>query len=672
MNVPLSWLSEYVKLPPTKTLTDKLTMVGHMLDKISGEKDTEVIDLELRGNRPDMFGLIGVAREVAAAFNHQLLLPQTTALPSTDPSSRLVTVEAEDLVERFVAVVIKVNVGPSPAWLKERLESYGITSINNVVDITNYVMVETGEPMHAYDRDKLSEGRLILRRAKKGERMTTLLGEVLSLTPDDLVIADAKKPQGMTMIGSKHSGVTDTTSEIILEAAVYNQANVRRTARRLGIQTEAGTRHEKLLDPNMVPPALERALYLLQQEAGAKVHGKTADYYVKKRDPVTIQFDLTETQRLCDITMPQKDVIRILESLGCSITRSDPHLHVTVPTWRTDIEQSADIVEELVRMYGYEHVSSSRLTGTLPPDQTDPSWKLEETVRDAMIRLQSNEVITSSIIANDWIPLYQHTGAFTGVVTLVNPPDQQTATMRPTMLPNLVEYAKRSFGFRQRRLSFFEIGRIYRAIADGTYEEEDMLGVLQAGTIGTRSWGGELRQYTVFDVKGLVEGLMDILGLHLIVRPESSHPSLSPAGQGGCYIGETRIGTIGTIHPEITGQLGVSEPLYVAELSLNAIAGCTRTGDSAYILAPKFPPIIEDVSFIVSDAFLVGDFISAVKQLDPLITSVSLLDAYEDKRTFTIRYSHPDRTLSSESITPLRDKIIALAQEKFGARLVGT
>lgn len=440
MNVPLTWLADYVTLPKsTKELTDRLTMVGHMLDKTFKKGDETVIDLELRGNRADMFGLIGVARDVSAILNTTLKLPEASALPKKDSKHSLVVVEkaAEHLVTRYEAVRIKVKVGPSPKWLSDRLEAYGMPSINNVVDVTNYVMLETGIPMHAFDYHKIDGGQLVLRMAKKGEEFKTIQqGLSVKLTEQDLIVGDA-----LTMIGGAHSKVTEATTEIILESAVYHPGSVRRSARRLKIITEAGMRLEKHLDPEGVEFALRRAVDLI---AGETV-GLVSDYYPKPVKSQSIKFDETEILRLSGTTVANWK--KILESLDFGV---DGNL-VTIPSFRTDVEGPADLVEEIVRIYGYDKIPETPITDTMPAPMTYPSFALSEKLRDILTSIGLNEVITLTMVDQ-------------GDISLVNPPDPDLKWLRKNIYPSLVDHSQK------RKLNVFEIGNVFSGTAAKYHE----------------------------------------------------------------------------------------------------------------------------------------------------------------------------------------------------------
>jgi phenylalanyl-tRNA synthetase beta chain len=643
-----------------------------MLDKNYKVDDETVIDLELRGNRSDMLGLIGVARDVSAAFNTPLLIPSVASLPKIDPESTLVEVQALDLVERFLAFDLRVTVGPSPDWLVRQLAFYSIPSINNVVDLTNYCMLETGEPMHAYDRAKIAGGRLVLRRAKPGEQLVTMMGMLVTLSNDDLVICDEQEPQALAMIGGQQSRITEQTTEILLAAAVYNQANVRRSARRLNMRTEAGIRHEKLLDPNSVTFALERALYLLQIHTNAEVIGAACDFYPHPVNPTRILMPFADIRRLTGANVPVDDAQQILSRLSCTVAVIGDVLDVTVPTFRTDIEQSADLVEEIIRIYGYDKIPVRPLSGPMPAPAPSSMVLLAERVRDLLVALQCNEVITSPLIRNSAVQIYEQENSYPTPIILENSPDVDTSTLRPSLLPNLVDYAQRSIRQRQKRVNFFEIGKVYNQQVRGDYQEQTYVALIVGGETDNRSWNRQPRRLSVYDLKGIVEGLCQGLGIDYRVEPMSSHPSIDPDIQGMFYTGQNHIlGSFGQLHAEIADALGISQSLFVAELSLDLILDSPKGLVQSYKIATPYPPVIEDMAFIVPDYFQFGPFLESLKHISRLIVDVSLLDVFEKSRTVRIIYADSTRTLSTEDVKPIREHIIQFVKSTYGVYLKG-
>lgn len=668
MNVPLHWLSEFVTLPKSETeLTDRLTMVGHMLDKRKVVGDAVVVDLELRGNRADMFGLIGVARDVSAIFDTKLTSPPIAALPKTDLTSPLVHADTsvKGLVKRYIAITLSVEVKPSPKWMADRLIQYGIEPINNIVDVTNYVMVETSHPMHAFDLDTLDGSSLHLKMAKIKQSFDTIAqGTTLSLTPHDIAICDASKVQCITCIGGASSKVTNETKQILLETAVYDAASSRRTARRHKITTESGNRHEKHQDPEELPFALARAVYLLTEVAGGKVTSLVSDYYPNPVEPHTIEFYPTHLEKLVGIPVAEKKCISILKLLGFHGEVKKDHIAVTVPSFRTDVLQEADVIEEIIRIYGYEHIPVKTLSGELPTVGTPTHLQLQETVQTILKELTLNEVITGTLMGNDVMKQYETHGAFDPSITLINSPDPQIATLRPSLLPNLVEYAKRSMNFRTERIALFEIGNIYTQPKPKQYTEHARVGMLMGGSVPS-TWSRPATALSFFDLKGAIELLLSHLGIEYSFDTDCHHPSyIHPSLH--LLSGKIQIGSIGTVDPSLLKKLGISQALFYAELDMEKIHTLKGTPVQQYTTAPLYPPIVEDFSFVVPDKFSIAPCMHAMSTLHPMITSVELRDIYEDKRMLRVLYSDPKKTLSGEDIAPIRKKLIELAEKKFG------
>ncbi len=669
MNVPLSWLSEYVELPKSeKELTDRLTMVGHMLDKRKEVGNDVVIDLELRGNRADMFGMIGVARDIATIFNTPLRWPNVSPLPKTNAAMPLLKAErsVKGLVKRYMAIKMEVTIKASPKWLADRLSAYGIEPYNNVIDVTNYVMVETSHPMHAFDADKLTGDTLILRKAKQGEKFETIQqGTTLTLTTDDIAIADAKGVQSLTCIGGAKTKVTDTTKTILLETAVYDSASCRRTGRRHKIATEGGGRHEKHQDPHELPFTLARAIEILKEIAGAKIIGEVSDYYPEPVKQTKIDFNPSEVARLAGIHIPTNEITRILSSLGCEVVPNKKNISVTIPTFRTDISQSADLVEEIVRVHGYDKVPVETMIGQLPKSGTPPHIRFQHTVKYALAQLQMNEIITSTLMAKADVAVYERHGAFTPTITLVNAPDPHTATLRPSLLPNLVEYAKRSLGFRQKRIALFEIGNVYAQPKPNVYKEHAALGIIMGGeTPG--SWNKKPHTLSFFDLKGIIESLAEMLGISIELNQSDDHPSMS-VPQGKLMVKNQRVGHIGLLDQTIRQSLGVKEVLHCAELDLDMLRTVETAMVQPYTIAPLYPPVFEDISFVMPEASAVGPLLTKIQRFDPLVASATLTSIYEQTRTIHITYQDPTKNLTGQDILPIHAKIIAMAKKEFGA-----
>lgn len=660
MIYPLSWLSEYVTLPKDPDeLAVKLTMAGHMLDKLTKKDGDIIMDLELRGNRPDLLGVYGLAREISALYDKPLKNLQTLPLNKLRSSDDLVVVKSPELVERFFAINLAVKVKPSPDWLKKRLSFFGVPSINNVVDITNLVMLETGEPMHAFDRNRLAGKHLILRRAKKDEVMTTLLGTPVNLTLDDLVLSDDKIAQGLTMIGGQNSGTTNETTEIILEAAVYKYANVRRTGRRLGIRTEAGTRHEKILDPNSVEIALERALYLLTEFAEAKPLGLKTDFYPEKVGPTKISLSKTKISQLTGVEVPYPDIEKILTSLGAKIEKTSPTSWlVNAPSFRTDLKDQADLVEEVIRVYGYEKVPVETMPATISSQSSLTNHSFKETLRDVLVSLGLNEVITLSIRDNNEPGLFEVGGQYPKVIKLVNPPDPDVATLRPSLIPGLVVSAKKADSFKQQNLSFFEIGKVFFQTKSGQFCEEDRLAII-------KKISGPTTQLSYAKAAGIIRSVFGLTGGVESLTRVSDIPAFDPNTVAEISLNKKAVGFIGLLNPEIKQKLKLSSDFLIAELSVDTLFNSKATPETDYFLYPSFPSLYEDLTIEVTNDSDLGGYLREIAGVSPLIKDVRLTGIYENSRTIRITYQDPSSSVSGDVVKPIREQIEKLGKTKY-------
>jgi phenylalanyl-tRNA synthetase beta chain len=620
MNVPLKWLSDYVKLPKDRQeLTDRLTAIGHMLDKTTSQGHDTVLDLELRGNRPDLLGLIGVAREISAAFHTPLHFPVTKPLPKKDPTCPLVSVnpDAVDLVTRYTAFTLQVKVGPSPKWLAEKLVAWGVPSINNVVDVTNFVMIETGQPLHAFDLNKLSGQKLILRKAKPNERFATIQqGLVLNLSPQDLVIGDSHQPQALTMIGGLHSKVTDHTTNILLESAVYHHGNCRRSSRRLKIFTDSSVRHEKILDPRQVEIALSRAYYLLTQLAQAKSTSLVSDYYPKPIRSPKINYQPSDCFRLSGLDIPISSQKKILSSLEFSVVSQHKSLQVTPPYFRTDITQSADIVEEVLRIHGYSHIPSQPFIDTQPPPATYTSYALQDLLRSHLLALGLNEVITLSFVPTTSNPHHLH---------IINPPDPDTATLRSSLTPNLVKYAQSLLDRNQAHVGVFEIGKVFSAHPQP--QEKIAVAFAVAGQNQPSTWLTTPKPVSIYTITGILQTLEKLLGQAITTPTFTTH-----------------------------------QHIFVCEFEL--VTPKVPTHFNPYQILSQYPPVVEDINISTIKPYSkIVQIITQVATTHHLTIFTTLIDKYQDKLTLRLSCHSPQRQLSHSDTSKLISQITDLVQE---------
>lgn len=472
MKLPINWLKDYVKIPDNpKVLIDKLTAIGHMQDGPAKEVAGDVVyDLEIRQNRSDCLAILGLAMEASAVLNEKFTMPELGTLPPVT-SKLKVTIENPDQCIRFETITIEhIKIGPSPDWMKNKLEAYGIKSINNVVDITNFVMVEMGEPMHAYDVREV-EGGMSIRQAKKGEKLVILGGKEVALTLEDLIIADSKKVLSIAgVIGGEHSSIKDDTTTIILEDATYNQASIRRTSIRHQVRTEASTRHEKFLHPIMTTVALQRAAKLYEEICGGTVVDHT-DNYPKPFGEKWITFHEDHLQKLGGVHISASQAAEILTKLQMDVKKvSEKELKVGIPCARTDVVLEEDLIEEVLRIYGYDNIPAT-LPSTPPPKdlQNVSTHDIEETVKDLLTAAGYDEQITEPLTTEEKSELPP--------VTLENSLNAAKTMLRTSMKKSLMAAFANQQKYRKTDIRLFEVGKIYYKQNEEYKEEKVLAGV---------------------------------------------------------------------------------------------------------------------------------------------------------------------------------------------------
>lgn len=622
-------------------------MAGHMLDKIEQSGHEVVIDLELRGNRADCYSIIGIAKEVSALFNTPVIYPPFYPPLKQVPQLSECRLEIKTpLVNRVMATAIKnVRVGPTPPLLKKRLEAYGVPSLNNIVDATNYVMLETGEPMHAFDLDQVAP-TLTIRLAKNKEKMATFLGTIIALTKDDLVWAKGSVLVSIGgAIGGKIHSINEKTKNILIEAANYDRANIRRTIYRHNLMTDAGIRHEKDLDPNMVPEAIYRFLELVKEYNWGKIETSVFDYYPKPKKPLTIFLDYENLLSLGGMTISPVKVKKILQGLNCQIQKETTKgIFVVCPTYRTDLVLPADLVEEVIRIEGYDKIPPKTLSLEVPPVTTPISVDQENKIRLALQSLGFDELIN--------MPFVKESLNISGYrpVEIANPPSEDFKQMRLTMSTALLASGRKAFSERKTEVRFFEIGKIYYRIGSRlSYKrlrEKRKLGII----FGTRT------SLPFSSFKGYLDTLFSALGIENLNYHEQQG-DFSLASSFKITIGKKSIGAGGK----------TPEGFHFAEVDLDSLLGRGRPPKAK--LWPKYPPFIEDISLVIPAKTNLGPLITTIKSVSPLIGNIELIDSYQNTRTFRLTYQSDKKSLSDEEVKPIREKIIAVLGEKFAAYL---
>ena len=633
--------------------------------------DDHVVEFEITPNRPDCLSVIGLAREASATFGKELQLHTPEIKGCGDSIADHLDIEIEDgeLCPRYTARLVKnVKIQPSPAWMRERLRNSGVRPINNIVDITNYVMLEYGQPMHAFDFSCVEDGQIVVRTAREGETIQTLDGKDHVLTTDILCICDAHKPVCVAgVMGGANSEIIGDTAMVLFESANFNGTSIHRTAAALNMRTEASSRYEKGLDPMNTLKAVQRACELVELLGAGEVVDGVMDVIAKDSAPVTVQLEPAKLNRFLGTDIPEEEMRRILLSLGFGLEGDT----ILVPSWRSDVEHWSDIAEEVARFYGYNKIPDTLSSGLNQRRGFSPEQKAENAMGALCRSAGYSEIITYSFISPsyyDKIDLPKDS-PLRNSMKILNPLGEDTSIMRTTTLPSMLEILTRNYNFRNKSAKLYELGRTYFAKNDGSGMANEPK-VLSLGAYGA--------DMDFFALKGAVETILAglrITGVTYVA--ESGNPSYHPGRCAKVYCGETLLGTLGQIHPHVAENYGVDCELYAAELSFDALYA-SMGGKAVYQPLPKFPAVTRDIAVVCDAAVTVGALEDCIRRgAHGLLKSVTLFDIYtgtgipEGKKSvaFNLELRSDERSLTAEEADADVKSILDLLGTELGAVL---
>lgn len=714
MNISYNWLRELTGAGLTAgELRERLTMVGLEVEAVHDAAGGDfVLEIALLSNRPDLLSHVGVAREVCTLAGGEVRWPnmQPEREDGRTESFASVEVQAVDLCPRFTARVVRgVRIAPSPAWLVERLQAVGQRSINNVADITNYVMLELGQPLHAFDLEKLNERRLVVRRAGAGERLTTLDGVERELDAEMLVIADALRPVAIAgVMGGAETEISDTTRDVLIEAAHFAPASVRRTSRALGLQTEASDRFERGVNYDGQLRAQARTVALITEIAGGVATTDAIDVYPHPATPPVVPLRFSRVRELTGLEVPPPDSIRILGALGIkrasetSASRASEtssagdgrdateattaeRADFVSPSWRTDIRIEEDLVEEVGRHFGYDKVSD-----TLPAANVAGEYRAHEERRRAARRALNacgfDEALSYSFIDAEHdaqfelLPgLVRRADEATQFVTLSNPIIEGASRMRPTLLVGLLESVRNNFNHGTRDVRLFEMGRVFAASADagGQPHEIESCALVATGTATEEGHAGASRELDFYDLKGALEAATDAMRVASLEFAETHARHLREGQAAQILLAGHAVGTLGRLSDEVAAAYKFKQAVYVAEVDFTALLAAE---ESVVRYAPlaRFPSVMRDVSLVADRRVTFAELRRAVVELNlAQVRRVVLVYVYEGERvaegqrsvTLRLEYRADDRTLRDEEVDELHSRIVGVLEEKFGAQL---
>ena len=643
-------------------------------------RDT-ILELEIKSNRPDLLCHLGVAREVGAIFTLPLRVPSVPKLKTTN-AAELVRIEAPDGCRRFNGQLMTgITVAASPAWMQARLRAAGVRPISNIVDITNYVMLESGQPMHAFDYRRLKDGRIVVRRARDGEEIACLDGKTRRLTPNDMVVADSERAQGIAgIIGGAESAVQSGTTDILLEAATWEPRSVRRTARLLGLRTEASSRFEKGLSPELSLPAIERAAALVAKLAGGTAT-KSTDVYPGPLKPITIELDADRIDRVLGVRVELAEAGSILERLGFTVERKDRVLRVRPPVFRLDCSIPEDLVEEVGRIYGYDRVPST-LPGTRTPVRDlYVRADADETAREVLAGHQLDEAVTSSLVSGRATPAIGMPMAAASLIRVKNPMAENRDALRRSLLPGLLEAL--AFNARQDQggARLFELGSIFwKAEGDAVEQPQVLALAAHVPSGGAEAAAAELRA-----IQATLATVRDRFALPTTDFRQAEFRSLEPGRFAGFHPGRTGeildggepIGIVGEVHPEVATRVGLPGRAVVAEVLFDRFTAGGKQTPQARPL-PRFPGVRRDLTVVIQGKIAGQEVVQVIREEGGYtLREISMVSEYQGPQlgaaarslSFRLQYQADDRTLTNEEVLASQQRIIERLKQRFGAEV---
>lgn len=645
------------------------TPVGANIKDIFGLNE-QVVEFEITSNRPDCFSVIGLARETALTFDKPFNVPTPVFHENSEKVSDLISVEVKNSEKclRYCARMVKnVKIGPSPKWLVARLRACGVRSINNIVDITNYILLEYGQPMHAFDLRDLTDGKIIVRDAEDGEVIKTLDEQDRTLTKNDLVIADGARAVAVAgIMGGFNSEVKPDTTCVVFESATFDAASVRLSAQRLGLRTEASSRYEKGLDANNTVPAIERACQLVEELGCGEVVGGIIDIVGTIRTQPTLTLRPDKINSFLGTDIPAADMIKTLKRLEFDVDENT--MQIVAPSFRPDIECEADVAEEIARFYGYDKIGSSLLSGEATVGKKSPLQKVRDTINSALISQGLYEICTYTFTSPSYFSKLKldEDSPLRNTVKITNPLGEDTSIMRTTTIASMLDTLSYNFSHRNENVGLFEIGKVYLPCGETLPQEPERI------SIGI--YGG----VDFYNMKGIIENMLQQLHINNArFSAVCDNPTFHPGRCAALEINDKSAGVFGEIHPDVLKAYEIDTPCYVAELDLSTIFAAA-TNDIKYKHLPRFPAVTRDIALLVDKSVPVAALEETItKACGKLLDSVKLFDVYEGAQipkgkksiAYAISFRDAQRSLTNEEVNKVFNKLIKDLEYKNGALL---
>ncbi len=665
---------------------------GQLLIEALSLRDT-LIEVDLTPNRPDCTSVIGIAREVAGFTDQKMDLPVKNDLPELTGEGVPFSVEVLDPEDcpRYAARLLKnVTIGPSPWWLKKRLLSIGLRPINNVVDITNLVMLEYGQPLHAFDFDRLAGGKIIVRRARAGEDIVTLDGEKRELDQEMLLICDADKPVAVAgVMGGENSEVIDSTKDILLESACFNPLSVRRTARHLNLGTEASYRFERGVDPELAPRAMERAVQLLVELAGAEAVDNGYDCVEGITGRETITLRVSRTNDLLGMELDSKEIARCLESIELQVDQeNDNTLLVTPPSFRVDLDREVDLIEEVARLQGYNEIPTAMPMVPMSFPEQQPGLEIRKKLSAMLVSQGFFEAVNYSFVDENYFDQLnlEENDPVRRAVALLNPLSEDQGIMRTLMLPSLLQNISRNTSRQNNDIKMFEIGKVFHPVESEPLPDENMR---VAGVISGRRYpGASLLHFgnpavDIYDCKGPVEAILQEVRIAKAVNLEVSNESnaapiyIQPDSYIVYRAGDKLLGYMGKIDTDVLKSFGIKQDVFFFDLDLDLITEL-KPEPKSFKQLPKFPSVKWDIALIVPDSVASGDLLTAIDDAgEALVESAEIFDVYRGDAieagnksvAISLIYRSVEQTLDDKTVDKVHQRLIKMLEERFQGKL---
>lgn len=637
------------------------------------EIEEDVVEYEITSNRSDCFSVLGIAREAAATYNKPFKYPEIIVKEQADGNiDEMISVEITnaELCPRYVARVVKnVRIEPSPQWMRHRLTASGVRPINNIVDITNYVMLEFGQPMHAFDIDNIDDKKIIVRNADEGETFITLDGEERKLDSSMLVIADKNKAVAIAgIMGGENSKVTGNASAILFESANFNGTNIRRTSKKLGLRTDSSSKFEKGLDPNLSLEAINRAVQLVEELGCGEVVKGVADCYPNKREIRKVKYSPEKINNLLGTNIEARQMIEILNRLEIKTENGE----AVIPTFRPDLEREADIAEEIARIYGYNKIEATLAAGTPTVGKKSKEQLLEDLIKDTLVAQGLCEALSYAFESPKVFEKLRidEGSPLRNAVRINNPLGEDFSIMRTTTLNAMLQSLSTNYNRRNEEAQLFEIAKVYEPKQLPLTELPVESPILTIGMYGKKDY---------YDLKGILEALDEALGFDgkTDYSPTHNLPFMHPGRAADIFLNGDRLGLTGEVHPAVLDNYDIGTKAYIACLDIHLLNKNANLL-STYQPIPKFPAIKRDIAMVVKDEVIVKDIASAISEKGGKnLESVKLFDVYKGEHmqkgyksvAYSISFRAPDRTLTDEEVAGDMSKILKNLEEKLGAQL---